>query len=41
MLIVLSQKIKRLISIKSNATDINYSTNILQTVDMAYSDSGF
>ena len=35
------QKIKRLILIKSNAIDTNYSTNILQTADMAYSDLAF
>ena len=41
MLLVLSQKIKRLILIKNNATDRNYFTNILQTADMAYSDLAF
>ena len=41
MLLVLSKKIKRLISIKNNATDTNYSTNILQTADMTCSDSAF
>ena len=35
------QKIKRLISIKSNATDTNYSTNILQTANVACSKSAF